>query len=144
MHLIIDTNVFMSALIKDGLTRYLIVNSPFKLLIPEQELIEIKKYQYIISKKSQQSHEDLVILISELLKYIRIIRNKNLLPFRERAKKIMHKIGKKDVPFIAAAIALNCPIWSDDKHFKKQKTIKVFTTKEMLDKIKGEEKIEKQ
>ena len=98
MHLIIDTNIFMSALIKDGLTRYLIVNSPFKLLIPEQELIEIKKYQYLISKKSQQNHEDLAILISELLKYIRVIRNRNLLPFREKAKRIMHRIDKKRCP----------------------------------------------
>ncbi len=43
----------------------------------------------------------------------------------------MSKIDKNDVVFIAAALALNCPIWSDDKHFKKQKEIKIFTTKEI-------------
>jgi predicted nucleic acid-binding protein len=50
----------------------------------------------------------------------------------------MGKIDKKDVPFIAAALALNCSIWSDDKHFKKQKEIKIFTTKEVMEIYRNE------
>ena len=33
-----------------------------------------------------------------------------------------------DVPFIATSLAFdNCPIWSDDKHFKGQDRIKIYS-----------------
>jgi predicted nucleic acid-binding protein len=54
-------------------------------------------------------------------------------PFREKALKIMESIDKKDAPFIALALSIPVDgIWSDDKHFKQQKTIKIFTTKDLI------------
>jgi predicted nucleic acid-binding protein len=132
MKLVIDTNVFLSALIKDGLTREIIVNSPFNLLIPEQELIEIKRYEDIIIKKSNINKEDLISLIKKLLKYITIVRNENISKYKCEANEIMSKIDQDDSIFVATALSLNCSIWSDDKHFKKQKKIETFTTKEIL------------
>ena len=34
----------------------------------------------------------------------------------------MNKIDPKDTPFIAAALATESDIWSDDAHFEKQKS----------------------
>lgn len=132
MNLVIDTNIFISALIKDSLMRNLIVNSPFNLFIPEQEIIEIRKYEELILRKSGQTRDELRDLIGILLKYVTIIKNKNLLNYKPKAEEIMKRIDKSDIPFIASALALKCPIWSDDKHFQKQKEIKIFTTKDIL------------
>ena len=132
MNLVIDTNIFISALIKEGLIRELIVHSPFNLFIPEQELIEIKEYENLTSEKSGKSIDEIRDLIRKLLKYITIIRNNLLLDYRAKAKCIMEKIDKGDVLFIAAALYLNCAIWSDDKHFQKQKEINILTTKDIL------------
>ena len=132
MNLVIDTNIFVSSLIKNSLTRYLIVNSPFSLFIPEQELIEIKKYEKLISEKSGQSLNEIRDLIRKLLKYVTILRNDILLKYKEYANKIIGQVDKSDVPFVAAALALSCAIWSDDRHFKKQKEVKIFTTKDIL------------
>jgi len=49
----------------------------------------------------------------------------------DEAKKIMDNIDKADAPFIAAALAVNSPIWSDDKHFQKQHKITVFKTEDL-------------
>ena len=133
MNLVIDTNIFISSLIKDGLTRYMIVNSPFKLFIPEQEIVEIRKYENIILEKSGITRNELVKIFKELLGYVRVIKNKELLPFRREANRIMNAIDEKDVPFIAAALSLNCSVWSEDKHFRKQKRVKIFTTKEIME-----------
>lgn len=133
MNLVIDTNIFISGLIKEGLTRFLILNSQFNLFIPEQELIEIKKYEGLISQKSGKSIGEIRDLIRFLLKYVTILRNDLLLDYTNKAENIMDKIDKDDVIFIAAALTLNCPIWSDDKHFQKQKEIKVLTTKNILE-----------
>jgi predicted nucleic acid-binding protein len=121
----------MSALIKDSLTREIIVNSPFNFFIPEGELIEIKRYEKLIIKKSGLSVIKLRELIRILLRYINVIRNDLILEYKNKAKEIMGKIDKDDVIFIAAALEKNAVIWSDDKHFKKQKEIKIFTTKDI-------------
>ena len=49
---------------------------------------------------------------------------------------IMDRIDKNDTPFIAAALAANLPIWSDDKHFEKQNKIKIFKTKDLVRYVK--------
>ena len=45
MNIVIDTNIFISALIKDGMTRNLIISSKDSLLIPEFEFDEIEKHK---------------------------------------------------------------------------------------------------
>jgi len=47
-------------------------------------------------------------------------------------EKIMDKIDPDDTQFIAAALATNSDIWSDDTHFTKQNKVKVWTTKELI------------
>lgn len=44
----------------------------------------------------------------------------------------MDGIDKNDTVFIALALALNCPIWSNDTDFKKQRNVKVYTTEDLL------------
>ena len=132
MKFVIDTNIFLSALIKDGLTREIIINSPFKLFIPEQELIEIKRYEELIINKSGINKGDLRDLIRKLLRYITIIRNDQIIKYKCKAEEIIGNIDEDDVPFIAAALSLNSSIWSEDKHFQRQKEIKTLTTKEIL------------
>lgn len=132
MNLVIDTNIFISALIKDSLTRKLIVNSPFNLFIPEQEIIEIKRHEDLICKKSNQTLGEVRDLIRRLLKYVTIVRNEILLAYRNKAREIMGEIDFEDVPFIAAAPYLKCLSSDQIKHFKMQKEVKVFTTKEII------------
>ena len=50
----------------------------------------------------------------------------------EEASKIMDAIDPDDTPFIAAALATNSDIWSDDKHFEKQNKIKVWKTSDLV------------
>ena len=134
MHpIVIDTNIFISALIKEGLTRKLIINSQFKLFFPEYEFIEIKNNKEEIIKKSGLSETELINLIRQLLKYVKIVRDSRIVKYRTKADEIMGNIDEDDAVFVPVALALNCPIWSDDKHFQKQKEIKVFTTKEIIE-----------
>lgn len=47
---------------------------------------------------------------------------------------VMKNIDEKDTPFLALALKLEYPIWSNDKHFKKQEKIQVYTTEDLLEK----------
>lgn len=55
-----------------------------------------------------------------------------LSPFKDEAVEIMREIDINDSPFVALAMLLGCPIWSNDLHFKKQNVIESYTTKEIM------------
>jgi len=38
----------------------------------------------------------------------------------------------KDNPYFALSLFLSCPIWSDEKSFKKQSKVKIFSTAELI------------
>ncbi|MBI4141956.1 hypothetical protein HY484_03470 [Candidatus Woesearchaeota archaeon] len=44
----------------------------------------------------------------------------------------MDSIDLNDAPFIAAALATQADIWSDDLHFQRQKRVRVWKTKDLL------------
>ncbi len=100
MNIVVDTNVFISTLIKGGLTRYLIVNSQNNLLFPEFELIEIKNHKQEILEKSGLLEEEFQILLENLLKYVKIIKTKEVINYRRQAFDIIGKIDEDDVLFL--------------------------------------------
>lgn len=56
----------------------------------------------------------------------------------EEAEKLIGGIDKDDVPIIATSLAYrDCPIWSDDKHFKQQKKIKILKTEDIIEIIEN-------
>src|SRR3972149_4165854 len=130
MNIVIDTNVIISALIKDGFVRNLITQLNQNLLIPEFEFMEIENHKEEILEKSGLSKKEFQILMLNLLKYIKIIKMEKILDFAEESIDIMKKIDINDAQFIATALAFNAIIWSDDKHLKKQSKIKVLNTPE--------------
>jgi predicted nucleic acid-binding protein len=102
------------------------------LFFPEFEFIEITKHKQDILEKSGLSNEEFRDLFSNLLRYVKIIKTEKTINFKEQANNIIGNIDKDDAVFIATALAFDCPIWSDDRHFQKQDKIKIFTTKDMV------------
>jgi predicted nucleic acid-binding protein len=82
--------------------------------------------------KANINEEEFDILSLRILKYVRLVPTKMVDSFKEEADNLIGKIHINDVIFLATALAFNCPIWSDDKHFKKQKIVRIYNTKELL------------
>ena len=131
MNIVLDTNILISALIKNSLTRGIIINSSHNFLLPEFELEEIENHKEEILEKSKLSKEDFYILLFDLLRYVKIIKLDKIINYRQEAYNIIGNIDEDDTIFIATALAFDCPIWTDDKDFKKQKIIKIYSTSEM-------------
>lgn len=138
MKLVIDTNIFIAGLLKNGKIRELIVNSKFDLFMPEIVYEEIIEHKRELLNKSALSEQDFNHLSSLLSGYIKIIPNLISKPYKEEAERIMHNLDKDDAPIVAVSLLLNaCPIWSDDLDFKKQSQIKIFTTQEIIQLIES-------
>jgi len=58
-----------------------------------------------------------------------IVPFKEFIGYKDEAKEIAPH--KKDIPYFALALAFNSPIWSDEKAFKKQNRVKIFSTEEL-------------
>jgi len=133
MRFVVDTNILISGLIKDSVTRKILLSDKFEFYHPEILLEELNKHIPEIAKKARKDEKD----INQLIKIFR----ENLLSVSideyeqnlDKANDIIGSIDEKDVAFIALALATkNNGIWTNDKHFRKQDKVKVVSTWDMM------------
>ena len=132
MEIVLDTNILISSLLRNGLTRDIISISPFKMYTVEYARFEIEKHKDELLSKSKLDEKSFDYLNEFIFGKINFIASEDLAPFKNRAIEVMHEIDIDDAPFLALAMSLNCPIWSNDGHFKRQDVIRAFTTKELM------------
>lgn len=134
IRIVIDTNILMSALIKDSAFTEKLIKSEFlDLYYPEDGLSEIEYYkEYIISKRNKTAQiKSFEYALKFILESIHIIPSELYSSKINDAYEIMKYIDEKDTPFLALALQLNCPVWSNDPHLKQQKTAVAYTTDEI-------------
>ena len=133
MEIVIDTNILISALIKSSKTRELILSSKLTLHSPEHIINETLNNKKEILQKSGLNDAEFKRLISILLTRI------NLVPvddFKNSVKEALKLVThQEDSPFIALAISKNIALWSEDKDLNLQSVIKVYSTREISEKI---------
>ena len=132
MKLVVDTNIIISAIIKDSLTRRILTHLDADLYTIDFSEQEIKKYKSEILQKAEISEIALDFLLGKLKDRLSNIDDNVVALKMEKAFGIMKEIDPKDSPFLAAALAINAEIWSDDKHFDKQNLVKVWKTKDLV------------
>ena len=134
MRLVLDANILIAALIKDGTTRRLLLMHHDKLELYTPALIveEIFENLDYISKTARLPKEKVIELMIELLGTagIELIEDEFIIAHKAEALEITP--DKKDGPYFAAALYKRCRIWSNDKPLKGQSKIEVITIKELL------------
>ena len=137
MRLVIDTSVLISSLIKDSVTREILLLPFMKFHLPEYALEEIDVHKTKISRLSGLSSDEIDIILSLLLENISIVPAQIIQPNLIEAERIIGGIDPGDIPFVALALSIeNDGIWSSDKHFEKIEQIKVWKTSDLLRHIK--------
>lgn len=133
MRLIIDTNIIASGLMKEGITRQLLVHPDLILFTPEFTLIEIVNNKKEFHNKSELGREEFSILLEGIISRIVVVP---IMDFKEKwsdAYKIMAPIDVYDTPFVALALSFdNDGIWTNDKDFEKQDIVKIWKTKDLV------------
>lgn len=127
MKLVIDTSIVFSFFKSNSTANRLLKEYEIELFAPKELIEELSKYSNIICLKANITKEKFLRNISLLPEFIEL-KNASK-EFENKAKKLVDH--KSDVPFLALALELNIPIWSNDSHFKKQSIVIVFTTEEL-------------
>jgi len=124
MRIIVDSNMILSALLKQGLSRKIISSQNIEFYTLDYVLKEIGKYMGYIIQKSGMQKDEIEALLSYFMENIVVLSDEEVNSKMGEAKKIMEKIDIRDSPILACALAIsNDGIWTEDKHFEKQNNI---------------------
>src|SRR3989344_4259944 len=132
MKFVVDTNILYTFFWKTSLTHRVLLRQDLGLFSPEFALEEINLHKQDILKKTKLSEKEFKELRTDLaiaVEFLPIEKYKDLFG---SAKKISP--DPNDLDFFALALKLDLPIWSNDNLLKKQNTINVFSTLDLLKK----------
>ncbi len=131
MELVIDTNIVFSAIVKNSVSRQLLLNPDLILFSPEGLISELEEHREEIRKKSKLSEKRYDELMAILLSRIKLMPKESIVPFLKEA--LEFSPDKDDSPFLALCLELEIPLWSNDKLLKeKQSFVRVLSTSELF------------
>ncbi len=138
MKLVVDTSIVFSMFKSKSFTRQLLSKYKIELFSPKELIIELYKYSDEVCSKAKISKEKFLEDISLLPQFIE---------FKNASSDFKNKTGslishETDILFLALALELNLPLWSNDLHFKQQSKVKVYTTEELFKILKSKNNLE--
>jgi predicted nucleic acid-binding protein len=129
MEIVLDTNVIISSLLRNGITRKILFLSPFEFYTPSSTRSEIEKHKEELIRKSKLDADAFQYMMETIFSKIQIVNLHSIEPYKNKSIEIMTGIDVSDAPFIALALHLDCPVWSNDGHFKCSKLLKPIQQK---------------
>ena len=130
MRLVVDTNKLLAAFLKNGIVRSILLLSKHEFYTLDYAIFEIEKHKDELLKRIHVKREQFQELMFELiLKNVIVIRSSYIEDLIDDALEICKSFDPDDAPFIALALKLDIPIWSNDKDLReKQDIVPVVTT----------------
>lgn len=133
MKLVVDTNILLSALIKNSTTRSILLNPNHIFYLPEFAIDEAQKYFELISSKSGLPVKEIKLILDLLATNFEVVSLKDFAQCFREAEKVMKSVDEKDALFVALALCIKCDgIWSNDRDLKEQHLVKVWNTAEIV------------
>jgi len=132
LKIVIDSNILFSALIKNSVTRKMILEYDGFFLFPSFIFEELEKHKTELLKKSGMKRKSFETLLNLLLQKVLIVSTDVLFQYKTQAYELVKDIDPDDTLFIACALTYpESIIWSDDKKLKQQHKINILNTVEM-------------
>lgn len=132
MKLVVDANILFSFFKSDSATRKLLTSFEiFELYSPSLGIKELTKNREEICRKSRISEAEFEEAMEDLRLFVGFVPDEEFKDFGGEAKQLLGK-HIKDIPYFALALFLNCGIWSNEKRFKRQSRIRVFSTADLI------------
>ena len=110
----------------------LLINRDFSLCTPNYVLEEIYNHLKEISIKAKIIEDDLRIVLDKIIQetHISLVRKEEITSYISQAETISP--DPDDIQYFATALKFNCAIWSNDKAMKNQTSIKIYSTKDII------------
>ena len=136
MELVVDANILVAGFLRASVTRELLLDERLTLWTPEYALLETQRILLtprIQRKFGTRSPEHIKLALAAMTGRIQVLPERiyrtNLPEARTCAP------DPADIPYVALALHLDVPMWSNDTLLKAQDRIVVYTTQEVLDRL---------
>ena len=135
MRVVVDANELFAAIIAKGKERQswtldLLFSDDLELVAPFRLLAELEKNRDEIRRKSGFSLQEFEVFVSILKLRVRFIPLEQFWDKIPEAKRYAPHL--KDAEYFALAVKLGCPIWSNEKAFKNQSEVRIYSTAELI------------
>ncbi len=134
MELVVDANVIIAGFLKAATTRSLLLDERLILSAPEHTLTESAKVlrsARLHKKLKGLSQAEATSLLDQLTARIRMVPEAS---YRSRLKEA-HQLAPhpEDAPYLALALHLGVPLWSNDAALARQPDVVVYPTTQLLE-----------
>ena len=133
MKLVVDANIFISALI-GGKAAELLFNPNFDLLTTERTTWEVKKYIPQLAEYTEDTTAHLLYLF-ELIP-VRACQSKEYETSLSTAQLLIGDRDPFDVDILALTLETGVPLWSNDTDFEKIDEITLFKTEAVMELVR--------
>lgn len=133
MDLVVDANILFASLIRNNQTAELFLEDSIRLFAPAFLMEEYRKYQDLILEKTSRNQEDITRffwILERKINFVPISRYKTEI---EDLRKVCP--DPKDLVYLALALHLGIPVWTNDARLQSQEEVSIVTTRELLDLI---------
>ena len=140
IRLVVDTNILISALLKDdSITARLLRSNACSYYYPWDGLTEINYYRdYIISKRNKHIQaSSFEHALQFVLGSISVVPSEMYSYLMKEAFSIIKDRDPKDTPFLALALQLGSPLWSNDKHFQDLPEVIAYSTGALIEHMRS-------
>lgn len=137
MRLVVDANVVISALAKDGAVRAALRTATDDVVTPWYIHVEIEEHHAEIRQKSGLSSQAFEALLEEVWQFVEVVPRQAMRPHLHQAARAMQPYDPDDTLYLAAALAVEGTIVSNDQAFEKQSTVPHMWTSEFVERALG-------
>lgn len=115
-----DTNILVSATIRNSKSRAILLHPAFQFYAPEYALHELEKHYDEIRDKTGLGDSDYRKLFDTLISSVTVVPKSEFSEYLPKARLIMSAIDEDDTSFVALALSFkNEGIWSEDRGFQR-------------------------
>jgi len=138
MELVVDTNIVVAGFLRSATTRELLLDERLILWAPEYLLTEAERVLLaprLRRRLGSLSPQDVRMFLTQLTARIRIFPTSAFHLKLPEAKTLV--ADPEDAPFIALALHLRLPLWSNDAPLRVQRVVRIYTTDDVLSLLQG-------
>ena len=129
MLIVVDANPFIASFLQDSSSRKILLSEKITIYSPAWLKDEFERNEFELKKKFPSS-ADFSKTKEILFKFVKLVPASAYFSFIVEATGLAKH--SKDVPYFALALHLKCPLWSEEKSFKAQSAVKIYSTSELL------------
>lgn len=133
MKLVLDNNILFSVINPRSAAAYLFAMLRADFSAPEFIKSEFNEHNEDCLSKSKLSEHEFGLRQAEVFGNIKFFKSPEYESFLKTSVKELP--DSDDADFLALALSIKAAIWSNDPHLKQQSLVKVYSTKELIDKL---------